>query len=86
MQTMFELGQIMATRKAQQAGIDFTAFLRRHSLGDWGDVNEYIARANDDAVRSGRLIRSTYNIPSGQFVIVTEADRSKTTIKLSDEK
>jgi hypothetical protein len=85
-QPLFELGSIMATRKARSLGIDFTTFLRRHATGDWGDVDETIARANDDAVRAGRLILSSYDTPAGRFVITTAADRSKTGIKLSDEK
>ncbi len=86
MQSLFELGSIMATRKAQALGIDFTVFVRRHAAGDWGDVDETIARANDDAVRAGRLIMSSYDTPAGRFVITTAADRSKTRVKLSDEK
>ena len=53
MQPLFELGSIMATRRAQALGIDFTVFLRRHATGDWGDVGaETIARADDEAVRA----------------------------------
>jgi hypothetical protein len=85
-QPLFELGSIMATRKARSLGIDFTTFLRRHATGDWGDIDETIARANDEAVRAGRLILSSYDTPAGRFVITTAADRSKTRVKLSDEK
>ena len=59
--------------------------LRRHSTGDWGDLDPQDARSNDDAlVRGGRLL-SAYGHGGQRFWIITEADRTATTILLPED-
>jgi hypothetical protein len=59
--------------------------LRRHSIGDWGDLDPQDARYNDDAlIRGGRLL-SAYGRDGQRFWIITEADRTVTTILLPED-
>ena len=86
----FELGQCVATRGAQALmearGIEFFDLLRRHVRGDWGDLDAEDKAANDRAVKEGARILSAYNFPNGaRFWVITEWDRSATTILLPDE-
>jgi hypothetical protein len=59
--------------------------LRRHATGDWGDLDPQDARYNDDAlIRGGRLL-SAYGQDGRRFWIITEADRTVTTILLPED-
>jgi hypothetical protein len=61
-------------------------FIRRHAAGDWGDVNAEDWTANDQALTSGERLFSAYELGEGRRVwIITEADRSSTTVLLPDE-
>ena len=61
-------------------------FLARHQQGDWGDVNPEDATENDFSVAHGFRILSAYALKDGTRIwILTEADRSATTILLPDE-
>ena len=82
------LGQTVATPAALQALTqpEIVAALRRHSAGDWGDVDDEDRAANDDALRVGERILSVYRSASGvTFWVITEADRSVTTVLLPDD-
>ena len=82
------LGQIVATPAALGAlsQPDIVAALRRHAAGDWGDVDAHDRAANDDALRSGERLLSAYRSASGTtFWVITEADRSVTTVLLPDD-
>jgi len=60
--------------------------LARHAAGDWGIVNAEDKRLNDRAVRDRGRLLSAYLIANGTKIwIITEADRSATTILLPDE-
>ena len=63
----------------------FDAF-SRHAQGDWGEVDEEDWNANDHAFLVGRRLLSAYVDRMGKrFWIITEADRSSTTILLPEE-
>ena len=65
---------------------DITEALRRHAAGDWGDVSDEARAANDAAVHDGGRLLSVYQSRDGQaFWILTEPDRSETTVLLPDE-
>jgi hypothetical protein len=86
----FALGRLFATPGALQAMLaardDLFVYLTRHAQRDWGEVNEYDWKANDRAVRDGTRLLSAYRLSDGTRIwIVTEADRSSTTILLPDE-
>lgn len=60
--------------------------LQRHLLCDWGDVSEQDRRANNAALLNGSRIISCYQTKDGtRFWILTEADRSVTTVLLPQE-
>jgi len=89
----FPLGQIVATRGAMEVlgGVDgdprlAMMLLARHAAGDCGDVCDEDKATNEDAIRFGNRIMSAYRLIGGATVwIMTEADRSVTTILLPDE-
>ena len=86
----FPLGQIVATPGAlaalQRADQDPLALLVRHQRGDWGVVDETDQQENELSVERGYRILSAYILDDGTKVwVITEADRSVTTILLPDE-
>lgn len=85
----FALGRVLATPGAVDfmvsEGVDWRALLRRHVGGDWGDVGEFDAGQNEVALVRGERVLSAYEHPGGRVWIITEADRSATTLLLPDE-
>ena len=60
--------------------------LKKHTSGDWGDVCQEDADENDLSVKNGFRILSVYHTESKvKFWIITEADRSATTVLLPEE-
>lgn len=85
---IFKPGRLVATPGVLKKvpGIELTSALTRHLRGDWGDVCDEDRATNDRAVKSGERIFSVYHSGSGvKFWIITEWDRSATTILLPDE-
>ena len=87
---LFPLGRLSATPRALEAlalaGQSPESFLRRHVSGDWGDLSEDDRRANLAAFQAGARILSAYVTVLGERLwIITEADRSLTTILRPDE-
>jgi len=61
-------------------------FLKRHLAHDWGDVCDEDKEANEQALVDGARLLSAYTLNDGtQIWIITEADRSATTILLPSE-
>jgi hypothetical protein len=85
----FSLGQVVATPGAlkllQEAGVNPLRYLSRHALGDWGDLDEHDRRENELSLKYGWRIVSSYPIGEKRVWIITEADRSVTTILLPEE-
>ena len=84
----FAPGRLMATRNAVQSlSIDDILYaLHRHILGDWGDLCEEDWQANEDALASGGRLLSVYHTASGvKFYVITEWDRSGTTVLLPED-
>ncbi len=84
---LFRLGQVVATpgaiRGLKEAGQCPWDFLARHASGDWGDLDEEDRHLNDEAVQDGSRILSAYQTAKGEKIwVITEADRSVTTILL----
>ena len=87
-QSKFPLGQLYMTPGAYDAltAADMKIALFWHSQGYWGDVSEEDARENDFSVPRRLRILSAYHAENGtRFWVITEADRSATTILLPDE-
>lgn len=84
----FELGQTLVTPGAYEALNlkDAADCLVRHASGDWGDMSEEDKAYNEEALVTGDRILSSYRDSNGiKFWIITEWDRSTTTILLPDE-
>jgi len=86
----FLLGRTVATpgalRALEQANQNPFEFLQRHQAGDWGEVCEEDKRENEFSVRNGFRILSAYRTRNEVKIwIITEADRSATTLLLPHE-
>ncbi len=86
----FLLGQLVATPGAlqalQDAGQNALEFLSRHVRGDWGDLDAEDKKENDFSVSRHLRILSAYTLTTGVKIwLITEADRSATTLLLPEE-
>lgn len=86
----FKLGRTVATAGAMALGIDLVPYLRRHHCGEWGELDNEDKQANEDALTTDLRIVSKYRAKdeAGQahpIYIITEWDRSLTTIMLTSE-
>lgn len=87
--TLFELGSVVITPallslfQGQQAST--ADFLLRHQTGDFGNICADDVEANQHAVHNHTRILSIYQLGEIKFWIITEADRSSTTLLLPDE-
>jgi hypothetical protein len=60
--------------------------IQRHQSGDWGDVGDEDRKANDEALQNGTRLLSVYHTAEGvKFWIITEGDRSATTVLLPED-
>lgn len=89
-QQRFVLGRIVATPGAVEAlaasGDDPFVYIGRHAAGDWGEICAEDARENDLSVKLGFRILSVYRLSdSTKLWLITEADRSATTLLLPAE-
>ena len=87
---VFDLGRVVATPNAldllAQHGVVPLSLLKRHAAGDWGDVPADDAQANQDALKCGCRLLSAYRIAANAKIwIITEADRSVTTLLLPSD-
>jgi hypothetical protein len=89
MGALFPLGRLIATPGAltalTAAGENPVGLLIRHQSGDWGDVVAEDRRANDRDLRDGGRLLSAYSVGGSRVWVITEADRSATTILLPAE-
>jgi hypothetical protein len=86
----FNLGQTVATpgalRALEEAGQNPIEFLARHQRGDWGDLCQEDRRENEFSLKHGFRLLSAYLTAKGvKLWVITEADRSATTILLPEE-
>ena len=86
---LFRMGQIVAT----PAAIEFCkvnavhplTLVRRHCLGDFGDMDREDIAANTQAIKSGARVFSSYRVGASKVWVITESDRSSTCILLPEE-
>jgi hypothetical protein len=78
----FPLGQVVITANAEATldPADVQQGLSRHASGDWGEVCPEDARTNADALKHGNRLVSVYGQGDQRFWIITEWDRSVTTV------
>lgn len=79
----------MITRGAEaylnECGVNPCSLLIRHEMCDWSDMNEVSRKENEIALDRGDRILSSYFVQGERVWIITEYDRSSTTILLPDE-
>ena len=82
--THFPLGDVVITANARRilTPDEAMAALQRHATSDWGDLCPEDAERNVEALHKGSRIFSAYGEGQRRFWIITEADRSVTTILL----
>ena len=85
----FTLGRTVATPGALELldaiGVAAASLLDRHIRGDWGDLSHTDHMANKRALKDGARLFSAYELGDAanrKVWIITEADRSTTTILL----
>lgn len=82
---LLPLGRITCTPSIVRMGADTASLLCRHQCGDWGEVGLVDWHANEIALRDGERIVSVYYAGDTKLWIITEADRSFTTLLLPEE-
>jgi len=84
----FDLGEVFLSRNAyeQLHGADIRRALSLHARGDWGMVDPEDWAANDRALKENERLLSVYKSEGGEkFWIITELDRSVTTVLFPDD-
>ncbi len=89
-QPLFDLGQLVATPGAlaalEKTGQNALEFLSRHVSGDWGELPQEDKDENQLSLTKGFRLLSSYRTSAGDKIwVITEADRSHTTLLLPDE-
>ena len=87
---LFRLGQVVATPGAlmalEKAGDSPQQFLERHVCGDWGELDEEDRQENALSLEQSFRLLSAYQTTAGEKLwVITEANRTLTTILLPDE-
>ena len=87
---LFPLGRTVATPGAlktlEESGESPGFFLSRHQRGDWGDVCKEDGRENEFSLLNNARLMSIYETAKGDKLwLITEADRSVTTILLPED-
>jgi len=87
---LFDLGQLVATPGAlaalEKTGQNAMDFLSRHVAGDWGELPKEDKDENHLSLEKGFRLLSSYRTSAGDKLwVITEADRSHTTLLLPEE-
>jgi hypothetical protein len=89
----FEMGAGMVTPKAMQVldkfGLSPFHLMSRHLSGDWGDIPDADKRLNEHHLKVGLSLHSAYTLAKpgmqARLLVITEADRSATTVLTPEE-
>ena len=88
-QQLFPLGTMVMTPGIQNlietVGFNPLEYVDRHSKGDWGDLSTQDTKENELSLTRRLRLFSSYKTIHGKVWVITEADRSATTILLPDE-
>ncbi len=89
---LFDPGRLMLTQAVQslmeQQILDITPYLKRHLSGDWGELSNDDWHTNQRALETGERLFAAYDISADaetRLWIITEADRSATTLLLPSD-
>lgn len=85
----FQLGQLIITPAAldllARMAVNAAELIQRHQRGEWGCISAEDAVENENAIVDGLRILSSYQLGDECIWIITEADRSATTLLLPEE-
>ena len=84
----FPMGRLVITPNAlnKVPHHEVMAAVRRHSRGDWGELDNHDREENELSLKQGFRLLSAYRTSTGiKFWVITEADRSLTTIMLPED-
>ena len=84
----FELGRVVITSNARSrlSPIEVLNALQRHVQGNWGDIGAENWQENELSLREGFRLLSAYHATDGtRFWVITEHDRSITTVLLPED-
>ena len=85
---LFPLGNVYLTAGVAALELDpdqIARILHRHHCGDWGELGEDDKRANDLDLKNGGRLLSRYDLEADSLYVITEWDRSATTVMLREE-
>ena len=84
---LFKPGRLVCTPGASEVftSLEIGQFIERHLRGDWGDLDQEDKFSNERAVRDGSRLLSAYETDDDRVYVITEADRSVTTVLLPEE-
>jgi hypothetical protein len=87
--SLLPLGHVYATPGAlallAEAGVTPTELLSRHAAADWGDIPADDAAENRLSLEQGFRVMSSYDVGGARIWVITEADRSSTTLLLPSD-
>lgn len=85
--TRFPLGRIVMTANAADRlpAVEVEKALHRHAAGDWGELCPEDIQENELSLKEGFRLLSVYGAGEGRFWIITEADRSVTTVLMPED-
>ena len=85
----FELGDVLITKNlhdfVMKNNLPILKYLRRHQACDWGDLDDAKWNKNNLAIENAQEILNIYKFNDQNIFILTEADRSTTTMLLENE-
>jgi hypothetical protein len=85
----FALGRLVTTAAVHEdeEPLDIAIAIWRHAQGDWGDLDDHDTKVNEDALAQGERLLSCYVLAGtgNQVWVITEADRSVTTVLYPSE-
>jgi hypothetical protein len=87
---LFPLGRLLVSERVVDTIPDYMRYLRRHQSGDWGNVCEHYAAANQNAMRNGDELLSLYPVTLldgtlKELCIMSEKHRTYTVVFLVSE-
>lgn len=84
---LFDLGQVVTTRTIADSlePVQVASLIRQHITGDFGVLENEDIEANQEAIKHGERVLSAYIVNGEKVYVITEWDRSVTTVLFADE-
>lgn len=84
-QTVITQGVNMLMEEGSLSKTEVNKMFLDHATGEWGELTKTDQKMNEKAIKDGDRILSKYTKNGYEFYVITEADRSVTTVLLTDE-